>query len=136
MPQFPQDHPDYVAPKASRNFHLSLTDAVPAEALQRALAAIGVNAEIVPATHLHNDIALTDRLASYTWDTQTGNVDCDDSCRENNVQHRPYSKLAPEQREYFVNRILDTLDHYRGDVEIRADLIHLHGPPVAVEVCN
>ena len=131
------DSTDYTPPEKSVHFHLSLDGEHNPEHVQEALANAGIKACVTPATHERDGLFLTDRMASFTWDSQTGNLNCDQSCSEaGELVHRNFNKLSPEQQFKFVNRVIDLMNNARGDADM--DLIEMSkiGPPVRTEECH
>ena len=126
----------YIQPESSHFFHLSLGDGVSPEAVKAALAQAGIDAAVTPCTHERDGVILTDRMASFTWDSKTGNDDCDQSCSEDGgPAHVNYRDLSPEQRFLFVNRVADVMNYYRGDCEITLDGIAATDNPVRTQAC-
>lgn len=128
---------DYVEPDSATFFHLSLADGISADNLKAALAGAGIDAAVTAATHERDGVILTDRMASFTWDSKTGNDDCKGECRtDGGPVHVNYRALSPEQRFAFVNRVADVMNYYRGDVEIGLSNISDDDNPVRVDFCE
>ena len=127
---------EYVEPSTSTNFHVSIEVGQSAETIRRALAAIGVKATVTYATHERDGVMMTDRMSSFTWDSQTGNLDIDDPDAEDcDPKHVNYRQLTPEQQGWFVDRVVDRMNHARGEADMDLRGINRLGPPVAVTPC-
>lgn len=128
---------EYVEPATSTTFHVSIETGQSAETIKRALAAIGVRATVTNATHERDGVIMTDRMASFTWDSQTGNLDIDDPDAEDcDPKHVNYRQLTPEQQAWFVDRVVDRMNEARGEAEMDLRGINRLGPPVAVSPCD
>lgn len=75
LPQMIEDA-DYRPPERSLNFRISMVKYRGVERIERALRAAGIEAVATPSTQERDGTILTDRLASFTWDSQTGGDDC------------------------------------------------------------
>ena len=127
----------YDTPTESQNFHIRLEDPIGQQALRRALNAAGIVAIVTPASHERNGVILTDLLAYITWESQTENYNCDGSCREvGNPPHRTYHELSAEQRDRFLNKVIDYMNHARSEAELDLQSVSDPGPPVAVHPCD
>ena len=87
--------------------------------------------------HPHDGIIMTRRIAAYTWDSQTGNDECDKSCiSAGEPPHRPFDDLSEEQQNEFTTRVLAFMDRRRGDLDMDLTDMARTAPPVATEPCN
>jgi hypothetical protein len=131
------DSTDYTPPEKSVHFHLSLEGEHNPEHVQKALANAGIKACVTPATHERDGLFLTNRMASFTWDSQTGNWNCDKSCsKAGETVHRNFNKLSLEQQFKFVDRVIDLMNNARGDADMDLQEVSKIGPPVRTEECN
>ena len=131
------DSTAYTAPERSLNFHVSMVDYRDAENIRRILQAAGIEAIITPVTQERDGIILTDQLASFTWESQTGNWNCDGSCRAaGEPPHRDFRHLTPEQRHGFTERLMDNMNSMRGDLDMDMSEITRMEPNTATTDCN
>ena len=130
------DSAEYTTPESTRNFHISLEGEYNSEQIQKALAAAGIKASATPTTHERNGIFLTHRMASFTWDSQTGNWNCNGSCtKEDRPPHQNYNDLSPEQQTRFTNQVIDIMNLARGETDLNLDHISRLDPQVCTQEC-
>lgn len=128
---------DYDPPNKALNFHLNLLGEHDPQHVKEILASAGIKAVVTPATHERDGVFLTDQMASFTWNSQTGNWNCDRSCYEaGEPVHQNFSKLSPEQQFKFVNRVIDLMNNARGNADMDLHEVSKIGPTVRTEECN
>ena len=131
------DSAEYVPPESTRNFHISLEGEYGSEQIQKALATAGIKASATPTTQEQNGIFLTHRMASFTWDSQTGNSNCNGSCtKSGRPPHRNYHDLSPEQQARFTDHVIQIMHLARGDTDLNLAEISRLDPQVCTEECN
>ena len=128
---------DYEPSSKAANFHINLLGEHDPQHIKEILASAGIKAIVTPATHERDGVFLTDRMASFTWDSQTSIWNCDQSCQETGEPvHRNFNKLSPEQQFKFVNRVIDLMNNARGNADMDLNEVSKVGPPVRTGECN
>ena len=131
------DRAAYQPPTTGNQFHVAPPHNTTPEYVRNVLKASGLEATVTPTTQIEDGILLTHQLAYFTWDSQTGNAQCDGSCAEDDAApHRNYRDLSLEQQDHFVKVMMRIMNYYRGDVEFDLDELSRLGPPVATTPCN
>lgn len=131
------DSAEYTPPETSLHFHISTMTHETARNISGILREAGIEAVVVPTTQERDGIILTDRLADFTWDSQSWRWKCDGSCRaRGEAEHRDYRHLTEEQRSVFAERVMDAVNRERGNLR-RMDLSDISdmGPPVCTTEC-
>ena len=118
-------------------FHVGVDGPRNPQAVREALETAGFAVQdIVETTHEHSGIIMTARMAGYTWDSQTGNNNCNGSCaEEGGPPHRKLAELSDEQHGNFVTRALDFMNSCRGDMEMDLEGLARLGRPVRTHDC-
>ena len=126
---------------AWNQFHIVTMDPQDQEQIRQALEAAGITvSQTIETTHEHEGVIMTRRMAGLTWDSQTGNNDCDGSCaqepQDGRPPHRPLTELSPAQQTIFTDRVLAFMSLHRGDLDMDLGGMDRLGPPVATEPCT
>ena len=123
---------------ASTHFHITTLYDHDAQTIARVLREAGIQApNVIEATHEQDGVIMTRRMAGFTWDSQTGNNDCDGSCVKADLPpHRPLSDLSPAQQSIFTDQVLAFMSRHRGEFDMNLEGMNRLGPPVATGPCN
>ena len=105
---------------ASTQFHITTVHLHDAQTIAKVLREAGIEApNIVEATHEQDGVIMTRRMAEFTWDSQTGNNDCDRSCVKADLPpHPPLSDLSPAQQSIFTDQTIRLMSRHRGELDM------------------
>ena len=96
-----------------RHFHLALREPHDAPQVAEALRQAGIETwEVREVSPNHGGIIITEALARGIWQQVTGQVQCEDHCRNEPgaPQHMTWEKLSTDQQEAFTSDIAYFMD--------------------------